>query len=182
MHPDQTIRLVGDVFKLHFIENPGAAFGMTVSRLMGGVGEDAGKLILTIFSVLAVVGILVYLTRIAEQKTGLPFWVAVILGGAAGNIVDRVFYGLWFDAINDYDGGLFFGRVVDMFYIDVWNGHLPESWPLIGGQYWFIWPIFNVADIAISVGIAAVFIFQKRFFPPKPAPAAVHVSRNSDDI
>ncbi|MDW8333911.1 MAG: signal peptidase II [Bacteroidia bacterium] len=182
MRPDETIRIVGDVVKLHFIENPGAAFGMTLSRLTGGMDEESGKLILTIFSIFAVAAIAVYLTRVADHKTGLPFWVAVVLGGATGNIVDRVFYGLWFDAINDYDGGLFHGRVVDMIYIDIWNGVLPETWPVIGGQYWFIWPIFNVADIAITVGIGAIFIFQKRFFPVKPAAKPVHVSRNSSDI
>jgi signal peptidase II len=180
MHPDETIRIFGDVVKLHFIENPGAAFGMTLSRLMGGVNEEMGKLALTLFSILAVVGIFVYLLKIAEQKTALPFWIAVVLGGACGNIVDRVFYGLWFDAINDYDGGLFHGRVVDMIYLDIWNGYLPDHWPIIGGQYWFIWPIFNVADIAITVGITVILIFQKRFFPPKTVP--VRVSGAANDI
>jgi signal peptidase II len=77
-----------------------------------------------------------------------------------------VAYGALFAARNDYEGTWLHGRVVDMFYLDLWRGHLPESWPLVGGQYYTFWPVFNIADVAISVGIVLVLLGQRRLFRP----------------
>jgi len=169
------IPIIGDVFKLHFIENKGAAFGMTVSDVLYKIGIDmspeTGKLVLSIFSVVAVFAIGVVLYRIASHKSPLPLFVAIIFGGAVGNIIDRVFYGVIFPfcenveagfmgVCNNYPGGLFHGRVVDMFYINM--GDVPASVPIFGGMH--LWPIFNVADSAISLGILVILLFQRRFF------------------
>ncbi|MEZ4771686.1 MAG: signal peptidase II [Bacteroidia bacterium] len=162
------IKILGNLFKLHFIENKGAAFGFTVSNLARGLGfdmtEETGKLILSVFSILAVFAIGYVLYRLADHKSPLPYYIALIFGGAVGNIIDRTFYGLWFSNINEYDGGLFHGRVVDMFYLDIWRGHLPDWLPFWGGDYTSLWPIFNIADSAISIGIVVILLFQGRFF------------------
>jgi signal peptidase II len=164
------IKILGNFFKLHFIENNGAAFGLTLTDLFNNVGiemtQETGKLILSIFSIVAVGAIGYVLYRLRDHKSALPIFVALIFGGALGNIIDRTFYGVWFSNINDYEGGLFFGRVVDMFYIDIWKGYLPD-WkyvPFFNGQYTALWPIWNIADAAISIGITVILIFQGRFF------------------
>ncbi len=162
------IKVLGDFFKIHFIENKGAAFGLTVTNMANGLGldmsEETGKLILSLFSIGAVIAIGVVLYRMSGHRSPLPWFVALIFGGALGNIIDRSFYGVWFSDINDYDGGIFHGRVVDMFYLDIWEGQLPHWIPLIGGDYTSLWPIFNIADAAISVGIVVILIFQGKFF------------------
>ncbi|MBX3103315.1 MAG: signal peptidase II [Bacteroidetes bacterium] len=172
--------VIGDLFKIHFIENPGAAFGMTFAHLFDSLGADAAKILLTLVSLIAVSAIIWYLHKIRNFNTYLPLWVAIILGGALGNIIDRVFYGVWFEEINRYEGGLFYGQVVDMFYIDIWQGVLPTWIPFFGGEYYSLWPVFNFADAAISVGIVAILIWQKKLFPqqvsPVPAGADKHPS------
>ncbi|MCS7073280.1 MAG: lipoprotein signal peptidase [Bacteroidia bacterium] len=169
MQLGQEYKVIGNLFKIHFIENPGAAFGLTISNLYeiftaSPLPEETGKLILSIFSILAVGFIAYYLKTISNQQTKLPLFMALILGGAVGNIIDRVFYGVWFASMNDYEGGFLYGRVVDMFYLDIWKGHLPDWIPIIGGEYYSFWPIFNIADAAISIGIVAILWFQKDFF------------------
>ncbi len=179
MHIGQEIHVIGDFLKIHFIENPGAAFGMTVTSLFESitpVSETTGKLVLTIFSIVLVGFIAYFLHSVRTYRTPLPWFTALILGGAIGNIIDRVFYGVWFAAINDYEGGLLHGRVVDMFYFDIWAGTLPGWLPLWGGQYYAFWPIFNVADSAISIGIVAVLLFQRKFFAQPAAPVATQPS------
>jgi len=164
----EEIHVLGDFFKIHFIENKGAAFGMTIDSLVRPLGIDispeTSKLILSIFSLIALVLIGVFLYRLSSHRSPLPTFVALIFGGAMGNIIDRTFYGTFFQSINEYPGGIFHGRVVDMFYFDIWKGYLPDWMPLIGGEYYSFWPIFNIADSAISIGIVVILIFQGRFF------------------
>lgn len=163
MQPDQSVHVIGNVFKLHYIENPGAAFGVTIGDLFAGMGmelsPEVSKIILTLFSLAAAVAIVALLKRVWNSGTSLPVFVALILGGALGNIVDRVFYGVWFLGMNtDLEAsGLLHGRVVDMFYLDIWEGEL------FGKQLSFL-PVFNIADVAISVGIGAILLFNKRLF------------------
>jgi signal peptidase II len=165
MELGQEIRVIGDFFKIHFTENPGAAFGVTLSNLfMGAISDATAKTLLSILSVILVFGIAYYLYQIRDYPTALPFWIALILGGAIGNVIDRLFYGVWFASINDYEGGFLHGRVVDMFYFDIYQGILPEWIPIWGGTYTALWPIFNVADTAISIGIIAILVFQKKLF------------------
>ncbi|MBD3630732.1 lipoprotein signal peptidase [Cyclobacterium sp.] len=154
------IKVFGDWFKLHYTTNPGMAFGMQL-------GSEYGKLILTSFRLIAMFGIGFYLYKLIQKKShpGYLVSIAMILGGAVGNLIDSVFYGVWlnnapFDAPNPW----FHGQVIDMFYIDIWEGFIPEWVPLMGGSYTALWPIFNIADASIFVGVAIILIFQKRFF------------------
>ena len=154
------IQILGDVFKLHYLTNPGMAFGMKL-------GTVYGKLILTIFRLFAMVGIAYYLYMLIKKEVhaGLLFCVALILGGAVGNVIDSTFYGVLLDNA-PYDAPIpwFNGQVIDMFYIDIWEGRLPDWLPILGGDYMSLWPVFNVADSSIFVGVFTILIFQKRFF------------------
>lgn len=165
----EAVSILGGFLKFQFIENRGAAFGLTVHRALGSIGiemsEETGKLTLTIFSILAVCAIGYMLFRLSKHKSPLPLYLALIFGGAIGNIIDRTFYGLFFAEINNYEGGLFFGRVVDYIYFDIYDGPWPGWVPFVGeNARLFLWPIFNVADAAISVGIVVILIFQGKFF------------------
>lgn len=154
------IPIFGDWFKLHYTENPGMAFGL---RIAG----DYGKLILSVFRMFAMAGIAWYLYTLAKKNVhaGLLWCIALILGGAIGNVVDSTFYGVFLDnAPAGSPTPWFHGQVIDMFYIDICNCWIPEWIPFFGGQYYPLWPIFNVADSAIFVGVAIILIFQKKFF------------------
>jgi len=156
----EEFNVVGDLFKIHFVENPGAAFGLTFTDLFG-LSSETGKLILTLLSFVLTGLIAYYLRAVAAVPTALPLLIALILGGAVGNMVDRTFYGLWFAGMNDYEGGLLHGRVVDMFYLDLWQGTLPEWVPLMGGRYYSLWPIFNIADACISCSIVVLLVLRR---------------------
>lgn len=177
MEQGETLYVFGDWFKIHFLENPGAAFGTTLSGLLSPVvevSEETGKLILTVFSVFAAGFIGWFMTTTIPYGTGVTWWLAAILGGAIGNIIDRLFYGVWFAPLNDYEGGFLHGRVVDMFYLDLWQGIVPDWIPLWGGSYMALWPVFNVADAFISTSLVVILIFQNRLFTRKaPATPAV---------
>ena len=156
------IKVFGDVFKLHYLTNPGMAFGMKL-------GTVYGKLILTIFRLFAMVGIAYYLYMLIKKNVhpGLLFCVALILGGAVGNVIDSTFYGVLLDnAPSEAPISWFYGQVIDMFYVDIWEGRLPDWIPGIGGDYMSLWPVFNIADSSIFVGVFTILIFQKKFFQP----------------
>ncbi|PZX57841.1 lipoprotein signal peptidase [Algoriphagus chordae] len=170
------IPVFGDWFKLHYTTNPGMAFGMEL-------GSDYGKLLLTSFRLVAMVGIGYYLYYIIDKKQPTLYIVciAMILGGAIGNLVDSVFYGVWLNnAPYNASTPWFHGQVVDMFYFDIWEGYLPEWLPVWGGSYTALWPIFNVADAAIFIGVAMILVFQGRFFPEKAAEANHTVKEDLD--
>ncbi len=154
------IQIFGDWFKLHYLTNPGMAFGMQL-------GSEHGKLILTIFRLAAMVAIALYLYKLYQKESpkGLLICIAMILGGAIGNLIDSVFYGVWLDnAPFDAPTPWFYGQVVDMFYIDIWEGRIADWVPIIGGDYMALWPVFNIADASIFMGITFILIFQKSFF------------------
>lgn len=156
---------ITDWFKIYFVENNGMAFGL----------EVFGKLFLTLFRIVAVGVIIFYLFRIIKEnyKTGFIACIALVLAGAAGNIIDSVFYGMFFEA--SYPGHiatftrwgegystLFHGKVVDMFYFPLIEGTYPDWVPIWGGQeFLFFRFIFNIADSAISVGVVLLLIFYR---------------------
>lgn len=154
------ITVLGDWFKLYYTLNPGMAFGMQF-------GSEYGKLGLTLFRLVAMIFIAYYLYKLAKDNThaGVLWSLALILGGAMGNVIDSTFYGVFLDnAPYDAITPWFHGQVVDMFYIDIWEGRVAEWVPFWGGDYLSLWPIFNIADASIFTGVAIILIFQKRFF------------------
>ena len=131
------------------------AFGMEF-------GGEFGKLALSLFRIAAVAGIGYGLHYLIKHKyhRGLILNVALIFSGALGNIIDSVFYG----KIYGYESW-FHGRVVDMFYFPIAEGHFPTWLPIWGGEeFVFFRPVFNLADAAISVGVILILIFQKNYF------------------
>lgn len=167
----QEIQVIGNWFILHFIENNGMAFGMEFAGKIG-------KLILSIFRIIAVIGIGWYLSMLIKKDTsyGLIFSISAILAGAVGNIIDSAFYGVFFSDSTYFqvanlfpsEGGyssFLHGRVVDMLYFPVLKGNYPSWFPWnAGGEFIFFRPVFNLADSSITIGVFSILIFQKRFF------------------
>lgn len=166
----EEIPLIGNWANLHFIENNGMAFGME----MGGT---TGKVILTLFRLVAAITIGWYLTRMVKREAPMGFILAVgaIMAGALGNIIDSAFYGMIFSE-SYYQAATMFpegggyssflqGRVVDMFYFPVINTYWPEWSPIKPGESLiFFRPVFNIADSAITTGVLSIIIFQKKYF------------------
>jgi len=170
MEIGEEIHIFGNRGMLHFIENNGMAFGME----MGG---KPGKLILSIFRVIAIFGIGWFLNSLIVKKTnlGLILAVSAIMAGAIGNIIDSAFYGMIFNESYNQVATLFpaeggyssflHGRVVDMFYFPVINTYWPDWSPINAGESLiFFRPVFNVADSAITCGVISIILFQKRMF------------------
>ncbi len=154
------IKIFGDWFKLHYTINPGMAFGMQIA-------SHNGKLLLTLFRLIAMGGIAYYLIYLVKKDVhpGLIWCVALILGGAIGNLIDSMFYGvLLHNAPIGAPTPWFHGQVIDMFYFDLWEGRVPDWIPFIGGNYMALWPIFNVADASIFIGVTIILLRQKVFF------------------
>ena len=170
---DSSISILGDKGYLHFIENRGMAFGMEF-------GGTWGKLFLTLFRIAAVSAIGYSLYRMIQRGASnrMVLSISLILAGAFGNIIDSTFYGVLFSASTPFqkavmfppDGGyapLLYGAVVDMFYFPLIEGRLPEWLPLWGGEHFvFFRPVFNIADAAITVGIALFILAQRQ--PARP--------------
>ena len=156
------ISVFGHWFKLHYVLNRGMAFGMELSFVPGGYG----KIVLSLFRLVAMVGIGIYLVRLASKKAheGLLWSIAAILGGAIGNVIDSTFYG---KLLGNQPAGSptpwFHGQVIDMFFFDPYQGWIPDWVPLWGGS-WYSTPIFNFADASIFCGVVSILIFQNKFF------------------
>ena len=157
-----------DWFIIHFTENKGMAFGMEF-------GGNLGKYILSIFRTIAIVAISIYLVKLAntQVKKGIIYSISLILAGAIGNMIDSAFYGMIFsDSYGQiatiFEGGyssFLQGKVVDMFYFPLINGHFPSWFPFVGSNHFiFFRPIFNIADAAISTGVINILIFHRSFF------------------
>ncbi len=163
MYEGEEFSVLGNWFKIHYITNPGMAFGAQI-------GGEYGKIILTVFRLVAMVAIIFYMRSLYYSRThsGFLACISLVLGGAVGNLVDSIFYGKFLDLIVDKAPSPWFhGKVVDMFYLDIAKGYYPKDWPLVGGDYYSFWPIFNIADAAIFCAVIAILIFQKKFFPEK---------------
>ena len=157
-----------DWFYIHFTENNGMAFGMEF-------GGNWGKLGLSLFRIVFVVFMASFLLKLIRKNADkvLIVSLSLVLAGAVGNIIDGTLYGILFSesyrqlaTFLPEAGGyapLFFGKVVDMFYFPIFKGYLPEWIPFWGGDYFvFFRPVFNIADSAISIGVAIMVIFQKK--------------------
>lgn len=165
-------------FKIHFIENEGAAWGTKLSDILP-ISDKAGKLILTLFRLVAIAGIGYWLVDAIKKKGSktLIIAIALIFAGALGNILDSVFYGVLFNDsygqvatlfANEPYGSLFHGKVVDMLYFPLIDTVWPEWMPFVGGNdFRFFEPVFNIADTAISVGVGMLIVFNKKAFPKK---------------
>lgn len=165
MYIGEAIR-VTDWFYIAFIENNGMAFGM----------EIGSKLFLSLFRIVAVAVLVWILIRVKNKPhmpTGFMVCLALIIAGAAGNIIDSLFYGLLFNdplppAVASFVPGegyadLFYGRVVDMLYFPLFSFYWPDWIPWIGGErFEFFRPVFNIADSAISVGVVCMILFYHR--------------------
>jgi signal peptidase II len=137
-----SMELIGNFFRITYIENPGMAFGI----------EFGGKLFLSLFTIFATILIIYFIYKNRNHSLYLRVSLAFILGGAVGNMIDRLFYGL----VYGY-APLFYGKVVDFFHIDIPNFK-------IFGKVFYTWPIFNFADIWVSIGFIMIIIGYKWIF------------------
>ena len=157
---------IADWFQIHFIENNGMAFGMSFIN----------KYVLTLFRIVAVVVIGWYIHQQISRgaRTRYVFLLTLLLAGAAGNIIDCMFYGEIFTASSPFYvsylvpfghgySGFLTGKVVDMFYFPLIHATWPEWLPIWGGEeFIFFSPVFNFADACVSVSVVALFLFCRR--------------------
>ncbi len=134
MSHGRSLPVMGDFFRITYVENPGMAFGIEVTPTI--------KLFICLFSILASIGLFYYLYTVRKHNFSLRLSLALILGGALGNLIDRLFYGVFYDY-----APLFYGRVVDFLHFSY-------------GARSF--PIFNVADSAVTVGVCLMLLFYKQ--------------------
>ncbi len=143
-------------------------------------GGEYGKLFLSVFRIIAITGLGYYLWKLVKDKEDKLYisCIALIFAGAFGNIIDSAFYGMIFsDSYYEIArfmpeeggyAGFLHGKVVDMFYFPLFEGHFPSWFPFWGSEnFIFFSPVFNFADVAISIGVLLIIIFQKRFFGKK---------------
>lgn len=177
-HIGESHNVIGNGFRLYFIENEGMAYGWKF-------GGEFGKIILTLFRLAAVIFGVYYLQKIIQKKyhPGFIACAALIFAGALGNLIDSMFYGIIFEESSTNllnvaklfpqhgYAGFFHGKVVDMLYFPIIrNAHFPAWFPFWGGEeFEFFRPIFNLADASISCGVIAILLFQKRFFGQRNA-------------
>lgn len=169
----EEFNVLGSWFRIHFIENNGMAFGMEF-------GGRFGKIFLTLFRVVAVCGIGWYISKLMKEKApkGLVFAFCLIFVGALGNIVDCLFYGMIFSDSYGQVASMFpefggysnflHGKVVDMLYFPLYEGFLPDWFPIWGGKHLiFFRPVFNLADSYISIGVFMIILFYRKYFSVK---------------
>ena len=134
--------IIGDIVRITYIENPGIAFGINIPGF---------KVFFAVFSIVASLAILIYLQRnLQKLRMGERIALALVLGGAVGNLIDRVFYGVMF-----HEQPLFYGRVVD--FIDF-------------GIHRNMFPVFNVADSAVTIGVSVLVLLMMRHKQTEPLP------------
>jgi len=136
----ERVEFLGDIIQFTFVENPGMAFSIEF-------GE--GKIFLSLFSIIASILLALYITKIKDKPTGYIISVLLIFAGATGNMIDRVFYGVFYDY-----GPLFYGKVVDFILVDIPNFE-------IFGRYYDYFPVFNIADSCVSVGIVLLLFYNQ---------------------
>lgn len=142
MYLGQITPVIGDFFRITFVENPGMAFGYDPGNNF--------KLIISVFSLVASIGLIFYLYVIRDKSWSLKVAIALILGGAVGNLIDRTFYGVLYNY-----APIFYGRVVDFFDFDFFD------FTLFGRSY-DRWPVFNIADASVTIGVVILLLFYKK--------------------
>lgn len=185
--------IMGNWFRLHFVENEGMAWGWKF-------GGGFGKIALTLFRLVAVIwGVFLIKDFIKKNyHKGFIICAALIFAGALGNLFDSMFYGLIFDISYDdqhmqyygvvakalthsHYGSFLHGKVVDMLYFPVLKGNFPSWVPIWGGEdFEFFRPVFNIADASISVGVITILIFQNKFFKKQEDTKVENVSTESE--
>lgn len=157
---------ITDWFYIAFIENNGMAFGMQLGS----------KIVLSLFRVAAIslLGYYIWLEVKRHARTGYIFLLSMVLAGAAGNLIDCMFYGLVFNASSPYYVSYFvpfgtgyapflMGKVVDMFYFPLIESDWPQWVPFVGGDHFiFFSPVFNFADSCISVSVVLLLLFYRK--------------------
>ena len=161
MYLHEEVNVLGEWFKIHYLLNPGMAFGIRWEN-------EFGKLTLSVFRIFAMIGIGYYLVKMAKKgaHNGFLFCMALILGGAVGNVIDSTFYGVF---LNNHPVGSptpwFHGQVIDMLFFPMFEFVWPQWVPGVGGDYFlFFSPVFNIADSSIFIGVLIILIMQKSFF------------------
>jgi signal peptidase II len=132
--------VVGDFLRFTYIENPGMAFGI----------DFGWKQFFSVFSILASIGILLYLYKARNEHLAFRVSLAMILGGAVGNLIDRVFYGVIYN-----ESPLFYGKVVDFIDADFFNLNL-------FGYHLSRWPVFNIADASVTCGVILMLFAHRK--------------------
>lgn len=161
------IQILGNWLKIHYTLNPGMAFGIQF-------GFKYDKLLLTLGRILATWMIGRYIWRLLQEQhiPALLLWGwALILGGAIGNVIDSTFYAVLLgNAPRNAPITWFYGQVIDMIYLDIIEAQLPTWLPFVGGGYLSLFPIFNIADMAIFAGVVAILWTGRREIAPSEEP------------
>lgn len=145
MRPGSSVSIIDNFFRFTFIENPGMAFGL----------EIGSKPVRAIFTIFASLLIIYFIYKNRNEIFYLRFALAMILGGALGNLVDRIFYGVIYGT-----DSLLQGNVVDFFQINI-----PDI--KIFGKVFYSWPIFNIADLSVTAGFVMILIGYNKIFNKK---------------
>lgn len=173
MYLHEEVNVIGEWFRLHYLLNPGMAFGIKWDN-------EFGKLALTVFRIGAMFGIGYYLYKstVKGLHNGFLICLALILGGAIGNVIDSTFYGVFLNnAPPESPTQWFHGQVIDMLFFPIFEFSWPEWVPYLGGEYFlFFSPVFNLADSSIFIGVVSILIWQRNFFPHHEASAIESVS------
>lgn len=160
MYLGESIPLIGDFLRLTYVENPGMAFGISFG---------AGKIFLTLFSLLASIALAWYLATIRTPSFWLKLGLALVLAGATGNLIDRLLYGVFYG-----EAPLFYGSVVD--FIDV---EFPDF--ALWGNSFSRWPVFNIADSCVTCGMVLLLASHK-YLSPDPAAQPAIPSASAADV
>lgn len=141
LHYGELINVIGDTVMFTYIENPGMAFGIEFGW---------GKIFLSLFSIIAGIALAIFLKNIRNESPWIKTGIMLVMAGALGNMIDRVFYGVIFGEMP-----LFYGKVVDFIQVDI-----PDVDFM--GLYYTHWPVFNIADSCVSVGVVILLIFHNK--------------------
>lgn len=183
--------VIGNWFRLHFVENEGMAWGWKF-------GGGFGKIILTLFRLVAVIWGTFLLRDFIRKKyhTGFLICASLIYAGALGNLIDSMFYGLIFENSDVFAqnvaklvpfgsgyANFLHGRVVDMLYFPIIDTYYPKWFPVWGGErFEFFEPVFNIADASISVGVIVLLLFQNKFFGKKHTEAEKETAKQEAKV